>query len=185
MAEFDWAALQKEASSTVLPDGDYTVIVTSAEATTASTGKPMIKLKLAIAEGPKKDRTLFTQFVLAAESPFALQRWFANLACFSLDAAYFASNPNLERIAHDLLNRGAVAIVGHREWQGADRNEVQGFRPYAPNGPVPTGMIVGPVAAGPMVSGPIAGPPPSTPTTPNPSAPVQATPTAAPPTRPF
>ncbi len=182
MSEIDWAALQKEAQDTLIPDGDYVAMVTKADATTASTGKPMIKLQLTIVEGPKRDRKLFTQIVLSAESPFALQRWFSNLACFGLDAGYFGTNPTIERIAEDLVNRGAVVTVGHREWQGSDRNEVASYKPYAPNGPLPPGMIVGPVTA----SGPR---PPATPTqAAGPAAPASTAsqaPSTAPPSRPF
>lgn len=187
MSEIDWAALQQEAKDTVLPDGDYTSMVIKADAVTASTGKPMIKLQLVIVDGPKKDRKVFTQLVLSTENPFALQRWFGQLASFGLDAAYFATKPSMEKVASDLMNRGAVITLGQREWQGSMRNEVQGFRPYAPNGPLPPGMIIGPVAAGPQVTAPVLGPTPTVgamPTAPTPTTATSA-PSSEAPKRPF
>lgn len=142
MAEFDWSALQKEAEDTVLAEGDYVAQVTKAEATTSSTQKPMIKIQFTIVEGPKRDRKVFTQFVLAADSPFALKRWFQNLAALGLDASYFGRNPSLAQIAQDLMNRGAVITVGIRQWQGNDTNEVKLIKQYVPTGPVPPGMVL-------------------------------------------
>lgn len=184
MADIDWAALQKEAADTVLTDGDYVVIVTAATATTSSNGKPMIKLTFTVAEGPKQDRKLFTQFVLSVESPFALQRWFANLAAFGLEQTWLVgAKPDMDTIAAVLLNRGAIATVGQREWQGSMRNEVTGMKPYVPNGPTPPGMILG----APTVTGPGG---PSAPRTPSSPPSVAASPTAGPtppsaPSRPF
>ncbi len=174
MSEIDWASLQKEATDVVLADGDYVVQVAKAEATSSSNGKPMIKLQLVIVEGPKKDRKLFTQQVLSAESPFALQIWFRVLAAFGLDAQYFARNPKatIDQIARELMNRGVIATVGTREWQGHPRNEVTGYKPYTPTGPVPPGMVIG--APGTVVSTPSMATGPTPPTT-------SATP-AAPPT---
>ncbi len=172
MSDIDWASLQKDAQDTVLADGDYTVIVSEATSAMSSNNKPMIRLKLKVADGPKRDRMVFTQLVLSAENPFALQRWFAQLACFGLDASYFGRNPTMEQIAADLLNRGVVVSLGQREWQGQNRNEVQSYRPFAPNGPVPPGMILGPVTTG----GPAIGPVASRPSAP----PVPSTPAAAP-----
>lgn len=185
MSEIDFRTLMNDSKDVVIPDGDYVVIVSKAEATRASTGKPMIKLQLTVADGPKRDRKLFTQITLAADNPFALQRWFKNLACFGLDAAYFNANPTLERIADDLLNRGAIAVVGHRPWEGTDRNEVKDYRPYAPTGPVPPGMILGAATMSgpkpPTTQSPSTPPVPPTPSTT--SAP--ASPSTPPPSRPF
>lgn len=185
MSEIDFKALQKTASETVIPDGDYVCMFIKTEAVTASTGKPMIKYQLAVVDGPKKDWKLFGQQVIAADSPFALQRFFANMAACGLDQSYFDRNPSMDAIAADLLNRGVVAIVGHREWQGANRNEIQGFRPFAPNGPLPPGMIVGPPrAGGPSISAPPTSAPSGPPSSPASTA-STGTPATQPPSRPF
>lgn len=192
MGEIDWNQLQKDASDVVLPDGDYVTIVTKADAAESSNGKPMIKLQLTIVEGPKKDRKVFGQIVLSAENPFALQKWFANLASFGLDHAYFGRQPAMAQIAADLLNRGVVIQLDAREWQGSLRNNIVTFKPYVPNGPTPPGMVLGsqtgPSPAASTQTGPSpAGPPaPSGPPVP-PSVPTTGmSPTkSAPPARPF
>jgi hypothetical protein len=183
MAEINWGQLAKDAEDVVIADGEYACIVSKSEAVTASTGKPMLKLQLTIIEGPKRDRKVFTQIVLSADNPFALQRWFAHLAAFGLDKSFFDANPtaSVDFIAQQLMNRGVVATVGHREWQGRNMNEVQSYKPYAPSGPVPPGVVVGRVTGASTPATPTAGPVP-------PSSPASATPgTSAPtpPSRPF
>lgn len=186
MSEIDWASLQKEAKDVLIPDGDYVTIVTKAEATRASTGKPMIKLQLTIADGPKRDRRVFTQLTLTADNPFALQKWFSNLAAFGLDSKYFDGNPSLERIATDLMNRGVIITVGHREWQGADRNEVSNFKPFVPTGPIPPGMVLGAATTtGPTINAPTTSTPAAAAAaTPSPTT-TTAQPSTPPPARPF
>jgi hypothetical protein len=147
--ELDWAALQKEADDVLLPDGDYTVIVTDAQAVTSSTGKPMIKVKFAVAEGPKKDRPLWSQLTLSPENPMALRMWFTQLAAFGLGAEFFATKPSMEGVAAALKSRGVVVTVGRREFAGSDRNNIEKIVAYVPSGPIPSGMVLGPPSAGP------------------------------------
>ncbi len=145
MTDLDWASLQQQAKDVLIPDGEYAAIVIQSSAANSSNGKPMIKLQLAVVEGPYRDRKLFTQLTLSAENPFALQKWFEHLASFGLDHNYFNNNkPSLETLARELLNRGVVATVDHHEYNGSERNNITGYRPYAPNGPTPPGMILGP-----------------------------------------
>lgn len=196
MSEIDWAALQKEADDILLPDGDYPLIVTDATAVTSSNGKPMIKLVFAVTEGPKKDRKLWSQLVLSAENPIAIKMWFTQLAAFGLGADFFGTKPTMEQVAAALKNRGVLATVGRREWQGADRNQVDGYKIYTPAGPIPPGMILAsqPPAAGPglpasglAVSTPTGPPIPTTPTAPAPPAvsPSSTAPGTPPPTPSF
>lgn len=145
MTDIDWASLQQQAKDILIPDGEYAAIVTQSTATNSSTGKPMIKLEFAIVDGPFHGRKLFSQLTLSAENPFALQRWFGNLAAFGLDHNYFSnSKPSLETLARELLNRGVVVTVGRHEYNGSERNNITNFQPYVPNGPTPPGMILGP-----------------------------------------
>lgn len=141
--ELDWLALQKEADDVLLPDGEYNVIVTDATAVTSSTGKPMIKVKFAVADGPKKDRPLWSQLTLSPENPIALRMWFTQLAAFGLGQDFFATNPSMEGVAAALKSRGVVVTVGRREFAGSDRNNIEKIVAYVPNGPVPPGMVLG------------------------------------------
>lgn len=190
MTDIDWASLQKEANDLVIADGDYNAQVIKSEATTSSNGKPMIKLQLAIIDGPKKDRKIFTQLTLTADNPFAIKKWFDNLAALGLGPDFFGGNPKLDDVAAALMNRGCTITLGTGEWQGTTRNQVDQIKPYGGSGPTPPGMVLGAPAAGPRSPAaspsPTAGPTPPTPASPTPAAsPVAATPGTPPPARPF
>jgi uncharacterized protein DUF669 len=180
VSELDWAALVKDSQDLVLPDGDYNVLVADADATRSANGKPMYKTKLRVIDGPKKDRLLLTQFTVSAENPFALRIFFQQMAAFGLTTDYFITNPPIEQVAANLLNRLATVTVSTREFQGSDRNQVDQVRPYQGGGPMPPGVVTGPPVAGATAGSPVGGPPVPT----APSAPPTAVPTAAPPSGP-
>lgn len=175
--ELDWSALAKEAATAgVLPAGDYNVIVATAEATQSSNGKPMIKTKLRVADGPHKDKPVWNQFVVSAENAIALRIFFQHMAALGLDSSFFAKNPSMDVVAQNLVNRACVVELGVRTWQGADRNEVKAVKPPQAGGPMAPGVVTGPPTIGPSaavgaaptpVATPAAVP---TPATPNPTA---------------
>jgi hypothetical protein len=184
VSEIDWKALQKEATDAVLPDGDYNVMVTEAECTKTSNGKPMYKVKMRVIDGPKKDRPIWSNFTLSAESPVALRIFFQQMAQLGLTADYFAANPHPDQVARDLVNRMATVTLGATEWQGAMRNQVTAVKAYSGTGPPPPGATVGPPVVSAPGGAPAAGPPiPSTP----PTVAAAATPgiPPAPPAQPF
>ena len=77
MSLTDWAKLAQTAddATKVLPVGVYPVQVTKAEAVTASTGAPMLKLIIKITgEGEGAGRQIWTNVTLTADNPFALRR---------------------------------------------------------------------------------------------------------------
>ena len=128
MTTIDWAKLAQTAddATKLIDDGVYSVECTKAEATTASTGSKMIKLVLKITEGPNAGRNLWTNFVLTEDSGFALKRLFGNLEAFGLTMAWLQQGPSFEMVAGALIGRHAQVQVGHRTWQGTERNEVTG-----------------------------------------------------------
>jgi hypothetical protein len=173
MTELDWNALQNEAKSAgLLPDGSYTVSIVDADATKpSSTGKPMIKVKMRVTEGPQKDKPVWNQFVISPESPIALRIFFQHMAAFGLGTDYFATNPKTEDVAKALINRTAVIELGTRQWQGQDRNEVKAVSPSVTGGPIAPGTVTGPPNGGPSAprsAAPVAaaGAPPVPPTQP-------------------
>lgn len=145
MADRSWAELRRDADEGTrpLPDADYIVTVASATATQASTGSEMIKLVLRVTSGPQAGRSLWTNFVLSPDNAFALQRFFRNLEAFGLDGRYLDTEPPMEKIAADLVNRSAVATVGSRLFQGAPRNEITALRSTGSAGAAGTGPVVG------------------------------------------
>ena len=190
--ELDWNALQKEASTAgLLPDGQYAVVISDCTATKSANGKPMLKTKLRVTEGPQKDKPIWTQFTVSAESAMALRMFFLQMAAFGLDHNYFASNPDMDSVARALINRPAIVTLGHRTWQGQDRNQVENISPPLAGGPVAPGVVVGSPVASPVAATPVGGPPVPTatpavppsqpmpepaPTTPPPAPPAPPTP---------
>lgn len=167
MTGINFKTLYNEAGK-LLPPGEYDCVVSKTEPTQSSTGKPMIKAQFVIENGPYKDRTLFSQFVLSAENPNALRMWFNQMKNFGMEGAFWDSNPSLEDVASRILGKRIRVEVDHRAWQGQDRENVAGYKPSQATGPIPPGMVNGGVTSG-------AATPPS-PTPPSPSAPTAAAP---------
>lgn len=137
----------KSASFEAMPKGDYNIEVASAEAVTASTGRPMIKCKMKVTDGPFQNRPVMTQFVLVVDNPNALSMFFRNMKNFGIDESFFAqmgSSGSLEPVAAALVGRRAQVTLGIRPWNGEDRNEVTNIKKYtgAP------GTATGPSAPG-------------------------------------
>lgn len=178
----------KGASFEALPIGDYDVEVAKAEATTSSNGKPMIKTTMRVVSGPYEKRPIINNFVMSLENPTAVAIFFRHMKCFGLTEEFFASlgsGGSLDQVASALVNRRARLTLGHREWQGENRNEVKSVKPYtgappavAPGGPSVSGVPLGtgPAALPPR---PVA-PQPAPVAAPLPPAPPAAAPVATP-----
>lgn len=127
MTSVSWGDLQKaagEAGFDPVPAGPYDVIVDSATAKKAGTGKDMITCQFRVQGGPYDGKIIFNQFVLSPENPNALAFFFRHMAAMGLGEAYFASNPQLERVAADLQGRACRITVSVREWNDTMRNQV-------------------------------------------------------------
>ncbi len=170
--EIDWASLHKDATTTL--EGEFPVVVTKATAGQSQGGKPQIKITMKIESGPFVGRQLFDNMTVSAESSAAMRIFFAQMAVFGLDGQFFAGNPSMDEIARTLEHRRAVAVVGVRQWNGQDREDVKEYKPPLGVGdarPAVAGGLAGiginPGGAIPA-AGPIGGPAPTTPA----SAPV-------------
>jgi hypothetical protein len=122
---------------TVIPAGDYDVVVDTAANKTTSSGKESIAAQFKVENGPHAGASLFWQAVLSPENPNALAFWFRHMAALGLTEEYFQSNPPLERVAADLIGRRCRVAVGIRQWEKQDRNEVKSVMPSDGNGPPP------------------------------------------------
>lgn len=141
--ELDWASLHKDATTTLT--GDFNVVIVEATAQKTSNGdKDMIKWKAKVETGPYAGRPLWGNFTISPESPGAMRILFAHWAALGIDGAYFQANPNapVAQIAQALIGRKAVATIGVRQWQGSDREEVQGWKPPTIGGQA-TGVVGG------------------------------------------
>lgn len=172
---------------TVIPAGDYDVVVDTASHKTTSSGKESIAVQFKVENGPHASASLFWQAVLSPENPNALAFWFRHMAALGLTEAYFQANPPLPRVAADLIGRRCRVAVGIRQWEKQDRNEVKSVMPSDGNGPPPPPAAGTPgvpsvtPSASPRASSPapaIPGVPAVPPAMPAPSASEQATGTA-------
>lgn len=141
MTTVSWKSLKQSAddASRPLPKDWYLLEVVKTEATTASTGSPMIKAQLRVIDGPANGRVLFTNFVLSLDNPNALIIFFRHMASFGFDDTFFDTLPEdaaigLQVVADNLIGRTVMAEVGTRIFQGSERNEIQQYKP-ASNAP--------------------------------------------------
>jgi hypothetical protein len=187
VATFDFNTLMetaKSASFEALPDGPYDAECISADAVTSTTGKPMIKCKFEVIAGPHAKRKFFNQFVLSTDNEVALAMFFRHMKAFGLDENFFKAvgSGGLGPVAQTMVGRRARFDLGHREWNGENRNEVKSVKPIT--GGVSTGGLPGaaaPVAPGlPGLPGlptssapPVAAPPAPAVTQPTPPTPPQ------------
>lgn len=191
MAERSWGDLHKDAMTTI--KGEFPVIIMDAQDTKSSNDKDMIKYKAKIESGPYAGRALSGQFTVSPESSGAMRMFFLHMAVLGLDDAFWTANPTapMSMIAQSLIGRRAVAVVGVREWQGAERESIDGWKkPTGPGGSAPVGVLGG-FGGGPAATPatPLGGPAtPATPATPAAtptSTPVSAEPATPAPDLPF
>lgn len=202
----DFQALLKEAQTAgqALPNGDYDFVVDEATATTASTGSPMIKVKLRITTGAHANKKVFNNFVLSVDSPVALSIFFRHMAALGVGPEFFAQlgtvapEQALAPVAAAILGRTARMTLGQREWpanSGNYRNEVNNIVPGGQPGavtPPPAAGVPTPNVGGATPFTPMPGV--AAPAMPMPAAPVPSAmtgvptppllPTAPPPTPP-
>lgn len=122
MSDIDWASLHK-LSTTVLT-GDFPIAVVKATAGQSQNGKPMIKCQLKVTEGPYAGRTINHNFTITAENPNAMGFFFAAMKKLGADDAFFATGPNLDQIAAQIINRQALVTLAPNEFNGVTREQV-------------------------------------------------------------
>lgn len=139
MSGVSWKDLRKTAEDATKPLADdwYECVVDSTEATTASTGSPMIKTVLQVTDGPHAGRKLWTQFVFSADNPNALIFFFRNMAALGLGESFFDGltaqgldvDQSMRAIAQSIEKRKVRVKTEIRKWNGADRNNVAELQP--------------------------------------------------------
>lgn len=182
---FNWEDLlgvAAEAGFTVLPVGEYHVVVDSAEAAKTQNGKDQIKAKFKVASGPYQGKgPIFNNFVISPENANAMSFFFQHLAVFGITDEYLKQNrPTVAQIAGFLVGRQCNVIISHRDWQGQTRMQVDKITKVNPNGvPAAPTVPTAPVAAPAPAAAPAAAPPVAPPVAPAPApAPVAAPPAA-------
>jgi hypothetical protein len=140
--EIDWETLLDEIGEDtlpkrdVLPDGPYTVEVLEAEAKLSGAGNETIKLKMAVTDGPYKDRWIWTNVNFATASKVSMAITLEQLAAFGISRNYLAANkPKVAQIAAKLVGKEVGIDVGHHEYEGKTYNDVKSFSKPATDSP--------------------------------------------------
>lgn len=145
MASFSWGDLQQAADDAgfgVIPAGEYEAVVKSAEHKKTGTGKDKIAVRFSVTSGPSEGKAVFNDFVISPDNGTALGFFFRHMKALGLGPDYFATNPDLGKVATDLVGRNCVVVVGIRQWNEEDRNEVKGLKPSG--GAAPATPAAGP-----------------------------------------
>lgn len=180
---FDWDAALNDAEndtsdySQPIPAGDYKVKVLEASAGHASTGSPMIKLKMEVIDDPQYGgRWLWTNLIAKPDSPGSAKMFAKKILGFGLTPEWLSANkPSMQAIATALVGRQAIAPVTVKEYKGKPGNEAGVFKAIA--GQPSPGAVGVPAAPGvPSVPQPAPAAPPAPPAAP--AAPAAAAPAA-------
>jgi len=180
----NWNDLLQQASDggtyEALPDGQYHVKVTSAEAKNSTTGKPMIVTKFQVLAGPFAGRLVWNNFVITQDNPNALSWFFKNMGVMGLDHNFFAMNPSLEATAAALIDKQCMVTLTQKTWNNEVRNEVKSIASAVGNAMHTAAPVApAPAAAPAPAPAPVAEPAPTT------TAAEAAAPNVQPPSVPF
>lgn len=151
----DFNQLLKQADAagfSLIPNGDYDVVIEKAIVKPTSTGKQMIAVTYAVEHGPHAKRKLFNNHTLSPENDNALGFFFREMATYGFPREYWTQpGASLENVAAQLPGRQVTVEVGTRKWGGEDRNDVKKVKPRS--GIAAGGVVPGPgaVAAPPVV----------------------------------
>jgi hypothetical protein len=138
-----------------VPADEYEVEVAKAEASKTGTGKQKIAVQFKIIAGPQVGKSVFNDFVITTDNPNALGFFFRHMDALGVPRAIFEQNPPLAQVAAMLVGKRATIAVSIRQWNGADRNQVDGVKrstggggatPFVPGMVVPTPMTSVPPA---------------------------------------
>jgi hypothetical protein len=144
MASFSWGDLRQaadDAGFSVVPKGDYDVLVKSAEAKKTGTGKDKIAVRFSVTSGPSEGKSLFNDFVISPESGVALGFFFRHMKALGLGPEYFATEPSFEKVATDLVGKTCKLTVDVEQWNEEDRNRVKDVKPLTGGAPMPATAI--------------------------------------------
>ncbi len=130
----NWLDLKKTADEATKPatPGEYVTVCVKSEVKQAqSSGADMIVVQLEVDEGPAKGKMFFNNIVFTPDNAFALMMFFKKIGAFGIDDNILAQQPTMQQIADMMKGRRLICVVGIRTWQGADRNEVNEYKPLA------------------------------------------------------
>lgn len=129
MAGKNWKDMHTDATTVI--EGEFPLVVDSAEATKTQGGKDMIKCKIKVESGVYANRLIYHNFTISEESPAAMRMFFSQMAILGLNDKWWATNAEapVAHVASTICGRRFIGKVGKKTWMGADREEIQEFKP--------------------------------------------------------
>ena len=186
MPSVNWKALKEEfpdESGKILDAGTVeTFQVIGAKHSEAANGKDMFNLQLVVVGGPNAKTRVWHRIVLSPESKGAMNAFWSQMKGLSIPSnlSFWDQNPSHEDVCAAMKGKQFSAKVKVTEWQGTERNELEGFSFKAVASDAPAAPPA-PAAAAPP-------PPPPAPAAPAPApeaAPPNLTSVPQPPAAPF
>ena len=107
----------------LMPKGEYPCFLFDVNLKETKNGDDMYVLVLKVAEGEHKGRQLFYNLPVMPSTMWKIKE---TLETFG----YEVPKSVIEVDFDDLLGKRCIAVVGHREWQGKEREDVQNLKPY-------------------------------------------------------
>jgi hypothetical protein len=129
MAGKNWKDMHTDATTVI--QGEFPLVIDSAEATKTQGGKDMIKCKVKVESGIYAHRLIYHNFTITEDSPAAMRMFFSQMAILGVNDKWWSANPNapVSEVAKTIEGRRFIGKVGVKTWMGADREEIQEFKP--------------------------------------------------------
>jgi len=120
-ANFDFTNV--ESGFELLPKGDYPIHLFDVDLKKTQKGDNMYVLILKIAGGEHKGRQLFFNLPVMQQTMWKIKE---TLEAFGVEVPKRAMKIDFD----EMLGSKAMAIVDHREYQGKDREDIIGLKPF-------------------------------------------------------
>jgi len=120
-ANFDFTSVEE--GFELLPKGDYVINLFDVDLKKTKAKDDMYVLVLKIAEGEHKGRQLFFNLPVMQQTMWKIKE---TLEAFGMKVPKGAMDIDFD----EMLGKKATAIIDHQEYQGKDREDVIGLKPY-------------------------------------------------------
>lgn len=120
-AKFDFTNVQD--GFELIPKGEYPCLLFDVNLKETRKGDDMYVLVLKIIDGEYKGRQLFYNLPVMPQTMWKIRE---TLEAFNMEIPQAVVEVDFD----ELLGKKCIAIVGHREWQGKNREDVQALKPY-------------------------------------------------------
>ena len=118
-----------------VPVGDYVAEISKVELRAASgPGKfEKISVEFVIMEGPWASRRVWENLSFSPKALFRMRGFFALFGYNKAGLEFDVDDESQEIVEPDLKGRAVGITVGHRDWEGQTKEDVEDVRPLGPN----------------------------------------------------